>query len=131
MVERLRDEVVGAGLDRLRLLLADARRDHDHRQHRGLLARAEPAADGIAVQAGHHHVEQDQVGLVRLDELERGEAVARGDHVVPARREHRLEQADVLGHVVDDEDPGRPLSHERQCASIVRRSSTTSTGFER
>ena len=37
VVERLRDEVVGAGLDRPRLLRADARRDHDHRQHRGLV----------------------------------------------------------------------------------------------
>ena len=41
VVERLRDEVVGAGLDRLRLLLTDARRDHDHRQHRGVVVRAQ------------------------------------------------------------------------------------------
>ena len=37
-VERLRDEVVRPGLDRLRLLRSLARREHDHRQHRGLLA---------------------------------------------------------------------------------------------
>ena len=34
VVERLLDEVVGARLDRPRLVLADARRDHDHGQHR-------------------------------------------------------------------------------------------------
>ena len=64
VVEGLRDEVVGTGLDRLRLLLADARRDHDHRQHGGVVVRAEVGADGIAVEAGHHHVEEDQVGLL-------------------------------------------------------------------
>ena len=131
VVERLRDEVVRAGLDRSRLLLADARGDHDHGQHRGLVVLAQPAADGVAVEPGHHHVEQDQVGLLRVDELESREAVGRGDDVVSVRREHRLEQPHVLGDVVDDEDPARAAQPCVQCSSTVAKSSTTSTGFER
>ena len=77
-----------------------------------VLIGAKPGADRVAVEARHHHVEQDQVGLVRFDDLECRNAVARGEHVVPTRREHRLEQADVLGDVVHHEDPSRALSHE-------------------
>ena len=75
LVERLRDEVVRAGLDRLRLLRPVARREHDHGQHRRLLALAEPAADGVAVELRHHDVEQDEVRFRRLGELEGGVAV--------------------------------------------------------
>ena len=82
MVEGFRDEVVGAGFDRLRLLLADARRDHDHRQHRGVVVRTQRATDGVAVEAGHHHVEEDQVGFLRLDEIERRPAVGCGHDLV-------------------------------------------------
>ena len=131
VVEGLRDEVVRAGLDRLRLLLADARRDHDHRQHRGVVVRAEVGADGVAVEAGHHHVEEDQVGFLGRDELERLQAVARGHDLVAARDQHRLEQADVLRYVVDDEDLGRPLSSRSQCSRTAWISSATSTGLER
>ncbi len=41
VIERLRDEVVRAGLDRHDLFRAVARRDHDHREDRGLLALTE------------------------------------------------------------------------------------------
>ena len=104
MVERLRDEVVRAGLDRLRLLGPDARGDHDHRQHGGVLVLAEASADGVTVQLRHDHVEQDQVGLFRLDQRESFGAVGRGDDVVATRGEDRFHQANVLGNVVDDED---------------------------
>ena len=38
----------------LRLLLRDARRDHDHRQHRRVVVLPQPAADRVAVEPGHH-----------------------------------------------------------------------------
>jgi hypothetical protein len=58
LVERLRNEVVGAGLDRLRLLRPLARREHDHGQHGRLLALAKPPADRVAVHVRHHDVEK-------------------------------------------------------------------------
>ena len=63
LVERLGQEVVGAGLDRaLDLLLVAAGGDHHDRQEgrRGRLA--DPPAHLVAVDAGHHDVEQDEVG---------------------------------------------------------------------
>ena len=104
MVERLRDEVVGARLDCPCLVLADTRRDHDYRQHRGDLARTQALAHRIAVELGHEDVEQHEVRLLDFDDGEGLGAVARGDDVVSVGREHRLEQTHVLGDVVDDED---------------------------
>ena len=104
MVERLRDEVVGAGLDHASLVLADARGDHDHGQHRCRLIRAQALADCIAVELGHEDVQEHEIRLFRFDDLERGRAVTSGDDVVAFRDQHRLEQSNVLGDVVDDED---------------------------
>jgi hypothetical protein len=135
VIERLLDEVVGSRLDRPRLVLSDARGDHDHRQHRRLLVRAQALAHRIAVEPGHEDVEQHQIRLLGFHDRECFGAVARGDDVVPLRREHRLEQAHVLGDVVDDEDLARclrahpePPSQKRRTVSI---SSSTSTGLER
>ena len=69
--------------------------------------------NGVAVDAGHHHVEEDQVGFLRLDEVERLQAVARGHDLVAPRDEHRLQQAHVLRHVVDDEDLCGPVTRDR------------------
>jgi hypothetical protein len=54
---------VRAGLDRHDSLCAVARRQHDHRQDRRVLALAEPAADGVPVEPRHHHVQQDEIRL--------------------------------------------------------------------
>ena len=105
-VERLRDEVVRAGLDRSPLLGSFARREHDHRQNCGLLPRTQLPADGVAVEPGHHHVEQHEVRGSRESELEGAVAVHRRDDVVAVRLEHGLEESHVLGNVVDDEDSG-------------------------
>ena len=64
------------------------------------------------------------------DGLERLEAVARGHDVVAAGREDGFEQPDVLGYVVDDENPAGPQP-PLQYSATARSSSTTSTGFER
>ena len=134
MVERLPDEVVGARLDRLRLLRALARSEHDHGQHRRLLALAELPADGVAVEPWHDDVEEDEVRFRRLRELEGCVTVVGGDDVVAARSKYGLEQADVLGDVVHDEDPRRSVlgAHRAplQCSSTVATKLTMFTGFE-
>src|SRR5262245_321043 len=133
-VERLGNEVVRAGLDRRRLLRADAGREHDHRQHSRLVTLAEAFADNQAVGRRHHHVEQDEIGLGRDGEFERAVAVRCGDDLVPLSLEHRLEQADVLGDVVDDEDPSGLLAHRvppSQYSFTVATKLGMSTGFER
>ena len=110
MVERLGNEVVRPGLDRLRLLGTDARRDHDHRQDRRVLVFAQLLADRVTVHPGHDNVEQDQIGLLSLDELERLRPAMSRDDLVAPRSEHRLEQPHVLREVVDDEDLGRAVA---------------------
>ncbi len=134
VVERLRDEVVCAGLDRLRLLRPFARREHDHGQHRRLFALAQPPTDGVTVEPRHHDVEQDEVRVRRLGELEGGVTVVGDDDVVAAWSEHGLEQAHVLGDVVDDEDPcGAVCAAHRappQCSSTVATKLAMFTGFE-
>jgi hypothetical protein len=112
VVERLRHEVVGAGLDRRELLLFAARGDHHDRQEARGLVVAEPPADLVAVHLRHHDIEQHEVDVAPAGERKRLCAGARADHFMAARREHGLEQADVLRQVVDDEDPRR-LAHAR------------------
>ena len=103
-----------------------ARRDHDHRQHRRLLALAEPPADGVAVRLRHHDVEQDEVRLRRLGELERGAGRRwrrrRRSRAAPSTASSRRT---FSRDVVDDEDPGAAASlielAPSQCASPWRR----------
>ena len=65
VVERLRQEVVGPGLQPADPLLGRVERgDHDHRDVRGLLARLQRGADREAVHVRHHHVEHHHVGLL-------------------------------------------------------------------
>ena len=134
VVERLRNEIVGAGLDRLCLLGSDARRHHDHRQHRGVVVSTETLADGISVHLGHYNVQENEIGLLGIDELERRGAVCRRDDVVAARNKHGLEQPHVLRYVVDNEDLCRAVAiHDgsfRKYSLTVLTNSTTSTGFE-
>ena len=133
VVERLRDEVVRAGLDRLRLLGPLARRQHDHRQHGRVLARSELPADLEAVELRHHDVEQHEVRARRPCDLERLPAVARRDDLVATRHQHGLEEPDVLGDVVGDEYPGAVLAAHRaprQCSSTVATKLAMFTGFE-
>jgi hypothetical protein len=110
-VERLRDEVIRTRLDRRRFLGALARREHDHRQDCGLLLLAQPLAHGEAVGWRHHHVEQHQVWVRRPGKIERSVTARGRDDVIAVSLEHRLEQAHVLGDVVDHQDPRVPVAH--------------------
>ena len=107
LVERLRQEVVGARVERLFLLLAAARGDSHDRQECRRGVRAQPAAELIAAHTGHDDVGEDEVGRLRKHLRERLLPRARADDLVARGNEDRLEKADVLGLVVDGEDaPG-------------------------
>ena len=71
LVDRLGQEVVGAGLQGLHLLLVAARGDHHDRQVGGVGLLADPAAHLVAVHAGHHDVQEDEVDLGPVDRLQR------------------------------------------------------------
>ena len=65
LAHRLAEEIVGAGVEALGALLGRVERgDEDDRQHRVRRVGADLAADVVAAHAGHHHVEQDEVGLL-------------------------------------------------------------------
>ena len=125
LVERLRHEVVGAGLDRAPLLLLARRRDHHDRQERGRLVRAQAAADLVAVDPRHHDVEQHQIDVAATQTRQRLLTRSRRGHLIPARLEHGAQQPHVLRQIVDDED------HRRSRASTCPGSARTSTGFSR
>ena len=88
--ERLDEIVVGARLEAFdRALLARARGQHDHgdaHRRRVLLQRRQQPE---AVEVGHHHVGQHEVGRVRERALERDGPVGRGLDGVLARQQRR------------------------------------------
>ena len=84
---------------------AGIERRHQHdRQHGVRRVGADRAAHLVAAHAGHHHVEQDQVGPLRRDALQRLGARGGRDRRVALRAEQVGEQLDVLRRVVDDQD---------------------------
>jgi hypothetical protein len=70
VVDRFGDEVVRARVERPHFGLLVAGRDHDDRQQGRGRVGPQPPADLVAVQARHHDVQQDQVGLPLGDEIE-------------------------------------------------------------
>jgi hypothetical protein len=84
--ERLGDIVVCAELQADHLVdLAILRRHHDDR-HRGLLA--ERAADLRARDTGQHEIEQDEIGAVPIELIERGGTVCCDTHLVSLAPKH-------------------------------------------
>ena len=72
IVDRLGEEIVGAGIEpRDAVGRLVERGDHHDRHMGGLGIGLDAAADFEAVHARHHDVEQDDVGLVLLHALER------------------------------------------------------------
>ena len=118
------DDVVGG---------AEAHRFDDRRgllaarEHDGLRLRArglERAQRREAVQAGHHHVEQHDVGRIRLpDGGEQFVAARVGPRVVAAEREERPEVVGESRVVVDDRDVG--LLHAAFSDSVATGSDST------
>ena len=134
-LERLADVVVGPGLQ------ADhdvervaARGQHDDRDRRFA---ADLAGDLQAVEAGEHHVEQDEVGPLRPESRQPVAAVGRGDDAEagPAQAERRdladrrvvLDQQDasVHGQPPSCSSSRRASEIPRWCASSWRSVSST------
>ena len=84
-LNRLGDVVRRAELEARDLVgdFAERRQEHDDRVARGGIA-LERAADLEAVELGHHHVEQDQIGVHAARDVERGAAVLRREQAVAA-----------------------------------------------
>ena len=108
LVDRLGDEVVGAGFDRKQAILPRRLRgDHDHRHIVTVGIPADAAAHFETVHGRHHHVEQHEVD-VQAQFGESLDAVARRLGLVSERTHQR--RGDPPGHfvVVDDEDAPAP-----------------------
>ena len=93
---------VGMSTRVLFLLAAAERGDADHRD----VARGRVGAQAlhhlVAIHAGHHHVEQDQIGLrAHARQVQRsGAGVGRAHGVLVAQQ--LTEHGEVLGHIVDN-----------------------------
>ena len=64
------------------------------------------AATSVAVHAGHHDVEQDQVGRLLRDHGERFLAAGGGQEQKALRREHDFQQLSVVAFIVHDQNAG-------------------------
>ena len=84
LVERLGDEVVGPDLDRADLLGVTAGRHHDDRDEGRGGVLADPAAGLVAVHPGHHDVEQDDVGQLSREQVQRRLTGRGGQHREPS-----------------------------------------------
>ena len=105
LVDRLVEEVVGAALERLDLVVGVGERgQHQDRQHPPRRFALDPRAGLVAVHVRHHHVEDDDRRVAAGIEGESLASVAGHGHVVAPRREVLLEDLQVLFVVVDRED---------------------------
>ena len=102
--ERLDQIIVGAGVKALDLgFLAGARRQHDDWQVAQLRAFAHRTQQTEAIELGHHHIADQQVGPGRLRTLQRGLPVGRGLDLVTLLDQHARDIAAQVGVVVGDE----------------------------
>ena len=133
VVEGLRDEVVGAGLDRLGLLRTEARGQHDHREHGGLFA-----LDGAAgtprsrpARASRRRAGRGPASRTRRDRAQRARrspmttSYPRGARKASSRRA-------FAGTSSTTRIRARVIAHRRpsQWSLTTATSSTMSTGFE-
>ena len=106
-VERLADEVVGAGVEAVDDVLRRAAAGQEEDREVGPCGvTAEPAGDLVPVELGQADVQEDQVGVVLADRAEARLAVGHADNCVSVALEDRLEQRAVGCVVLDHEDDG-------------------------
>ena len=108
LVDRLCQIIVAAGFEPghhvLRVGPGGDQDDRDERQ-RGIGLQLLYGLD--AVELRHLDVEEDEVGQLLADDGQRRLAVAGGDHLVVLAFEPQLQDLDIVGHIVDDEDQRR------------------------
>src|SRR5213594_949787 len=133
LLHRLWDEVVRPRLEGARLVLIHARRHENDRHMTGRFVSADPTGELVAVDARHHDVDEQEIGVPLGDEAKPLLARRRRDELVVALWQIRAEQPEVLGRVVDREDPWS--RHDFRPRSISARTSAanvfTSIGFWR
>jgi len=102
--ERLGEEVVGAGLEALRLVvLTGFGREHEDRCP--IVIRADRLADAVAVHGGKHDVEHDEVEPLRPHPCQPLGAVVHDVHVEAIRREASLHASCDTSLILNDEHP--------------------------
>lgn len=118
LVDGLTDEVVCAALAGL-LDVAEfiERCHHQHLNIFGAGVGFEFFADLESAHPGHHDIEQDEVGVVGGDFFQGVDSVDGGDDLQRHGLEEGLEQLDVLGVIVNDEN--RRLRKERVGAGWI------------
>ncbi len=117
VAERLGDVVVGAELQTDDLVdLGVPGGDHDDR-HGAALAQA--TADLGAGQAGHHQVEQDDVGAVALELGQPLLAVGSQEDLEPLLGEHEAQGVPIALLVLDDQDHAHATSSSAGAAGRV------------
>ena len=98
-------EVVGSGFDAAHFVgaVAESGDEDEGNQARGRVI-FQTAAEIVAGFAGHHHVGEDQVGMLMADFGFGLLGVGGGDHVIAAHGQQLAHQAGDAGLVVDDQD---------------------------
>ena len=130
VVDRLGEEVVGAGLQALYPVLGLVeRRHHDDGNVVGGRVGLDAPAHLDAVDTRHHHIEQNDIGTLALDGFQRIDTVHGGDDVEIFRRELGFQQPHIGEDIVDDENTCGHVSSFRN-PSIVCRKLTTEMGLE-
>ena len=101
---RLRQVLDASGFPRRLSRIAE--RAGRHRDHRNALRRfvgGQPARRREAVEVGHLHVHEDDVGMMLARERDAFEPAGRGDHLQAGALEQAREDAAAHGAVVDDQ----------------------------
>ena len=123
LVVRLRDEPVGAGLERADHVAGIGEgRQQDHRRAAQFGVGFDPAAEFEPVEPGHDDVGDDDVRLVLAGERVRFLSVARSQHVAAAFQERRLEQPTANRVVVHHEHFHLAASSSRAARAREKRS---------
>ncbi len=108
LIDRLGEIFVGAGVQsRDHVLGVGPRRHQDDRHERQRCIRLEAPAYFDAVDLRHHHVEQDEIGPMRVGRRKSLLAVRGLDEAVIVHREPRHENVAVHLVVIDDENDRR------------------------
>jgi hypothetical protein len=105
VVDRLRQKVVGSGLEPLHPVGGLIERgDHDHRDMLRARLDFQPPADLKTVHPGHHHVEQNHVGPLARADMQRLGTAPRRAHLEIFGCEPRFEKFHIGVDVVDDKN---------------------------